>query len=107
MHSIKNYLSVFKQRDDELNLYAENLTSNLELERVCSHGSIKSLSRFCSTGEIHQNDDALILELLRLRLLDIFAYVHDEGAAPNPVPRSEIPVVSKLVSYKHFVSGLD
>lgn len=75
-------------------------------ENACSSSStyspwsekLKLLQVFCSMGAVLPNQiDPLVKELMKYRLLDIFAFVHGTASETNTKAKGIVPFTDKLV----------
>jgi hypothetical protein len=75
-------------------------------EEMCSSKSVyfpqfeklKLLQAFCSMGTVPPNQiDALVKELMKYRLLDIFAFVHGMALETKTKAKGIVPFTDKLV----------
>jgi hypothetical protein len=90
--STKAYLALIRGQESSLyeSVYFPGF-DNLEL-----------LRSFCLTGEMPlKKFDGLVKELLKYRLLDVFAHVYEKSPEVNTIGRQSLPLLDKLVRLLH------
>jgi len=62
------------------------------------------LQTFCASGDVP--GDPVVKEILKYRLLDIIAFIHDVASESNTKERKVVPFIEKIVRHPPSVTLL-